>query len=98
MTSSKRIGLASALVLGMLSVAAMTAPANAAWWGNGQWNNDTRYDNRYNNNRNNNDYNDRYYGYHYRQPPVVYSTPYNYGYQPPPVIYDNTPGFSIRLQ
>ena len=85
MTSSKRIALAAGLVLGMLSVAAMTAPANAAWWGNGQWHQDTRYDN-------------RYYGYHYRQPPVVYSTPYNYGYQPPPVIYDNTPGFTIRIQ
>ena len=55
----------------------------------------TRYDNRYNNS---NDWNNRYYGYHYRQPPVVYSTPYNYGYQPPPVIYDNTPGFTIRIQ
>jgi hypothetical protein len=53
------------------------------------------YDNRYNNS---NDWNNRYYGYHYRQPPVVYSTPYNYGYQPPPVIYDNTPGFTIRIQ
>ena len=49
-------------------------------------------------NRNNNDWNNRYYGYHYRQPPTVYSTPYNYGYQPPPVIYDNTPGFTIRIQ
>ena len=95
MTNRRRIGLAAGLVLGMLSVAAMTAPASAAWWGNGQWNNDTRYDNRYNNS---NDYNNRYYGYHYRQPPVVYSTPYNYGYQPPPVVYDNTPGFTIRIQ
>ena len=50
MTSSKRIGLAASLVLGMLSVAAMTAPASAAWWGNGQWN----PDNRWNDNRNNN--------------------------------------------
>ena len=94
MTSRKRIGLAASLVLGMLSVAAMTAPASAAWWGNGQWQPDNRYDNR----NNNNNSNDRYYGYHYRQPPVVYSTPYNYGYQPPPVIYDNTPGFTIRIQ
>jgi len=97
MTRSKRIALAASLVLGMLSVAAMTAPASAAWWGNGQWHPDDRYNNNYNNN-NNNDWNNRYYGYHYRQPPVVYSTPYNYGYQPPPVVYDNTPGFTIRIQ
>jgi hypothetical protein len=79
MTSRKRIGLAAGLVLGMLSVAAMAAPASAAWWGNGQW----HPDNRWNDNRNNNDWNNRYYGYHYRQPPV---------------IYDNTPGFTIRIQ
>ena len=42
-----------------------------------------------NDNRWNNNYNDRYYGYYYREPPVVYATPYNYGYVPPPVIYDN---------
>jgi hypothetical protein len=96
MTSRRRIGLAAGLVLGMLSVAAITAPASAAWWGNGQWHQDTRWnDNRNYDNRN---YDRRYYGYHYRDPPVVYSTPYNYGYQPPPVIYDQTPGFTIRLQ
>ena len=39
----------------------------------------------------------RYYGYHYREPPVIYATPYNYGYYAPPVIYDNTPGFTIRI-
>ena len=51
MTSSKRIGLAASLVLGRLSVAAVAAPASAAWWGNGQWHNDNRwYDGRYNNN------------------------------------------------
>ena len=44
MTSSKRIGLAASLVLGMLSVAAVAAPANAAWWGNGQWHPDNRWD------------------------------------------------------
>ena len=33
--------------------------------------------------------NDRYYGYYYREPPVVYSTPYNYGYYPPPVVYNS---------
>jgi hypothetical protein len=98
MTSSKRIGLAASLVLGMLSVAAMTAPASAAWWGNGQWHPDNRWNHNRNANRNNNDWNNRYYGYHYRQPPTVYATPYNYGYQPPPVIYDNTPGFTIRIQ
>lgn len=93
MTSSKRIGLAASLVLGLLSVAAVAAPASAAWWGNGQWHEDNRY---YTNDRPN-DWNNRYHGYHYQPPPVVYSTPYNYGYQPPPVVYDNTPGFSIRL-
>ena len=67
MTNRRRIGLAAGLVLGMLSVAAMTAPANAAWWGNGQWHQDTRYDNRYNNS---NDWNNRYYGY--QPPPVIY--------------------------
>ena len=46
----------------------------------------------------NNNWNNRYYGYHYREPPVVYSTPYNYGYVPPPVVYDNTPGFTICIQ
>ncbi len=102
MTRSKRIGLAASLALGMLSVAAVAAPASAAWWGDGQyqpdnrWNNNNRNNN--NNNNNNNNYNNRYNGYHYREPPVVYSTPYNYGYQPPPVIYDNTPGFTIRIQ
>ena len=35
MNNRRRIGLAAGLVMGMLSVAAMTAPANAAWWGNG---------------------------------------------------------------
>ena len=65
-------------------------PASAAWWGNGQWHPDNRY--HYNN------HNNRYYGYHYREPPVIYSTPYNYGYVPPPVVYDNTPGFSITIR
>ena len=37
MTSSKRIGLAASLVLGMLSVAAVADPACAAWWGIGLW-------------------------------------------------------------
>ena len=38
-------------------------------------------------------------GYYYRDPPVVYGTPYGYGYNPPPVIYgpQYNPGFSIRL-
>ena len=61
MTSSKRIGLAASLVLGLLSVAAVAAPASAAWWGNGQYQPDNRY-----NNNNNNNHNNRYYGYHYR--------------------------------
>ena len=92
MTSRKAIGLAASLVLGTLSLAAVAVPANAAWWGNGQWQPDNRY--YYNNQQN------RYYGYHYRAPPVIYSTPYNYGYVPPPVIYDNAPGpgFSIMIR
>ena len=88
MTSKNRIGLAASLVLGALAFTAVAAPASAAWWGNDrQWHQDNRWNN-----------NNRYYGYHYREPPVVYGTPYNYGYVPPPVIYDNTPGFTIRIQ
>lgn len=91
MTSSRRIGLAASLVLGLLSMAAVAAPASAAWWGNGRWHQDNRWTN----------YNDRYYGYNYRAPPVVYATPYNYGYVPPPVVYDNVvpaPGFSLTIR
>ena len=88
MTSRKRIGLAASLVLGTLSLAAVAVPASAAWYGNGQWHEDSRW---HNNNSN-------YYGYHYREPPVIYGTPYNYGYVPPPVVYDNTPGFSINIR
>jgi hypothetical protein len=89
MTNRNRIGLAASLVLGALAFSAVAAPASAAWWGNDkQW----HQDNRWNNNNNS-----RYNGYHYREPPVVYGTPYNYGYSPPPVVYDNTPGFSIRI-
>ena len=62
MTSRNRIGLAASLVLGTLALAAVAAPASAAWWGDGRWHEDTRW-------RNNNSY---YYGYHYREPPVIY--------------------------
>jgi hypothetical protein len=96
MTNRKRIGLAASLVLGALALAAVATPASAGWWGDGRWHEDNRWNN--NNNNNNNNWNNRYYGYHYRDPPVVYATPYNYGYQPPPVVYDNTPGFTIRIQ
>ncbi len=96
MTSRSRIGWAASLVLGALALSAgVAAPASAAWWGNGQWQPDNRWQN---NNQRNDNWNNRYYGYHYREPPIVYGTPYNYGYQPPPVIYDNTPGFTIRIQ
>jgi hypothetical protein len=82
-------------VLGALALVAVAAPASASWWGDGRWHEDNRWNNDNNNNKN---WNNRYYGYHYRDPPVVYATPYNYGYQPPPVVYDNTPGFTIRIQ
>ena len=85
MTSRKHIGLALGVVLGAMALA---APASAWWGGDGRWHPDNRWNNG----------NDRYYyGYHYRSPPVIYSTPYNYGYYAPPVVYDNTPGFTIRI-
>jgi hypothetical protein len=87
MTIRNGIGLALGAAVAALALA---APANAAWWGNGQYYNDNRWNN----------YNDRYYGYYYRSPPVVYSTPYNYGYYPPPVYYSPSPapGFSIQIR
>jgi hypothetical protein len=85
MTSRKHIGLVLSVALGALALA---GTASAWTGGDGKW----HPDNRWNNNNNS-----RYYGYHYREPPVVYSTPYNYGYRAPPVIYDNTPGFTIHI-
>ena len=41
--------------------------------------------------------NNYYYGYNYRAPPVVYSTPYNYGYYAPPVIYGAEPGLNFNI-
>jgi hypothetical protein len=84
MTSRKQIGLALGVVLGALAIA---GPASAWWGGDGRWHPDNRWENN----------NSRYYGYHYREPPVIYATPYNYGYRAPPVIYDNTPGFTLHI-
>jgi hypothetical protein len=80
------ISTAALAALGaFVALAALAGPANARWYeGN-------RYDNGWRGN-------DHYNGYYYREPPVVYGTPYNNGYYyPPPVIYNNTPGFTIRL-
>ncbi len=46
MTSRKHIGLAAGLVLAGLAFAAVAAPASAAWWGNGQYQQDNRWNNR----------------------------------------------------
>ena len=100
MNAGNRVGLTAGLVLGVLAFSAVAAPASAGWWGNDrQWHEDNRWqDNRHDNRHDNRNHDNRYYGYHYREPPVVYGTPYNYGYVAPPVIYDNTPGFTIRIQ
>ena len=84
MTSRKHIGLALGVLLGTMALA---GPAGAWWSGDGRWHPDNRWQER----------NERYYGYHYREPPVIYATPYNYGYYAPPLIYDNTPGFTIHI-
>lgn len=89
MTRIRKIGAAAGVLLGAtLALAAFAGPASARWYGDGRWHEDDRYvapDSRY------------YYGYNYRAPPIIYSTPYNYGYYPPPVYYDNTPGFTIHI-
>jgi hypothetical protein len=82
---TKRITLA---MLAALAVAGIAGSASAAWYGNGQWHYDN--DNRWHGN-------EHYYGYHYRAPPVVYSTPYNYGYYAPPVVYGAEPGISLNV-
>ncbi len=81
MTIKNRIGLAASIVLSTLALSAVAAPVSAAWWGDGRWHDDDRWRGEHRN----------YYGYHYREPPVIYSTPYNYGYYAPPVIYDTVP-------
>ena len=45
MTSRKRIGLAASLVLAGLAMTAVAALASAAWWGNGQYQQDNRWHN-----------------------------------------------------
>src|SRR5258708_35873778 len=87
-TIRTRSGVGASLVPGTLAFAPVPAPAAPPWWGTGQWHENNRWHNN----------NSRYYGYHYREPPVIYSTPYNYGYYAPPVVYDNTPGFSITIR
>jgi hypothetical protein len=64
------------------------SPLPPALPGDGRWHEDNRWHNN----------NSKYYDYHYREPPVIYSTPHNYGYVAPPVVYDNTPGFSINIR
>ena len=82
---TKRILFAAALAA--VAVAGLAGSASARWWGeDNRWHDDDRWHR-----------GEHYYGYHYRPPPVVYSTPYNYGYVPPPVVYDNTPGFSLHI-
>ena len=86
MTYLKHTKTAAVLVMGaMLALGTLASPASA-WWGNGQWHEDSpRWDN-------------HYYGYHYQAPPVYYNTPYNYGYRAPPIYYDNSPQpFTIRI-
>jgi hypothetical protein len=87
MTILRNSRKAAALVLGAaVAFVTLAGPASARWYG------DDRYEHRWVGH-------DRYYGYYYREPPVVYSTPYrgNYGYYPPPVVYDNTPSFSLHI-
>ena len=91
MTAFKHPKAMAAIVLGALvAFATLASPASARWYGN------NGYDNGWNNGwHGNHQYNN---GYYYREPPIVYSTPYRGGYYyPPPVIYDNTPGFTIRI-
>ena len=80
---TKRIIVA---MLGLLALSGATNSANARWYGNGSWTQDDRWRAR-----------EYYYGYNYRAPPVVYSTPYNYGYYAPPVIYGAEPGISLSV-
>jgi hypothetical protein len=81
---TKRITVA---LLAMAAIAGLAGSASARWYGDGQYHYDSRWHG-----------NDHYYGYNYRAPPVVYSTPYNYGYYAPPVIYGAEPGISLSVR
>jgi len=80
---TKRITVA---ILAVAAIAGFAGSASARWYGDGQY----HYDNRWHGN-------EYYYGYNYRAPPVVYSTPYNYGYYAPPVIYGAEPGLNFNI-
>ncbi|HEY4169128.1 MAG TPA: hypothetical protein VGM96_20225 [Reyranella sp.] len=84
---TKRILFVAALAA--VAVTGMAGSASARWEGNGRWHEDDRW--------HHGGAHPNYYGYHYRPPPVVYSTPYNYGYTPPPVVYGAEPGINFNI-
>jgi len=82
MTAIKHPRTLALVALGaIVALGALATPASARWYDrNDSW----RWHS-----------NDRYYGYYYREPPIVYATPYRY--VPPPVVYDATPGFTFHI-